>query len=75
MDAKQKMAITGAGMMAAGVGLGILGAALVAPAIFGWAAGLVEKSADRLGSRLEHASKRVGSVAGTLRRSFKESAG
>jgi uncharacterized protein (DUF697 family) len=74
MDAKQKMAITGAGMVAAGLGLSIAGAALIAPAVFGWAFGLVEKCTERFGDELEHASRRVGAVAGTLRRSFHEAA-
>lgn len=74
MDAKQKMAITGAGMVAAGLGLSIAGAALIAPAVFGWAAGFLEKCTERFGDELEHASRRVGAVAGTLRRSFHEAA-
>lgn len=72
MDARQKMALTGAGMVAAGLGLSIAGAALIAPAVFGWAAGLVEKCSERFGDELENASRRVGTVAGTLRRSFHE---
>ena len=72
MDAKQKMAVTGVGMMAAGIGLGIAGAALIAPAVFAWTAGLVEKTTDHLGNRLENASRTVGTVAGNLRRSFRE---
>ena len=74
MDAKQKMAITGAGMVAAGLGLSVAGAALIAPAVFGWAAGLLEKCSERFGDELENASRRVGAVAGTLRRSFHEAA-
>ena len=72
MDARQKMALTGAGMVAAGLGLSIAGAALIAPAVFGWAAGLLDKCSERFGDELEHASRRVGTVAGTIRRSFHE---
>lgn len=72
MDTRQKMALTGAGMVAAGLGLSIAGAALIAPAVFGWAAGLLDKCSERFGDELEHASRRVGTVAGTLRRSFHE---
>ena len=51
MDAKQKMAITGAGMVAAGLGLSIAGAALIAPAVFGWAAGYLLTSWPEEGVR------------------------
>lgn len=74
MDAKQKMAITGTGLVAAGIGLSIVGAALIAPAVFAWAAGLAEKGAERFSARLEGASRKVGTVAGTLRRSFNQAA-
>jgi hypothetical protein len=72
MEAKQKMAMTGVGLVAAGIGLGIVGTVLIAPAVFSWATGLVEKGADGLASKFEGASKRVGTVAGTLHRSFTE---
>ena len=58
--------------MAAGIGLGIVGTALIAPAVFAWAVKLVDKGTERLGSQLESASRRVGTVAGTLQRSFNE---
>jgi len=72
MDSKQKMAIAGFGLVAAGIGLGIVGTALIAPAVFSWAVRSLEKGADRLGAELEGASRRVGTVAGTLHRSFNE---
>jgi hypothetical protein len=71
MDAK-KMALAGTGLVAAGIGLSVIGAALIAPAVAAWAAGLFEKGAERFGSRLEDASRKVGAVAGTLHRSFND---
>ena len=72
METKQKMAIAGSGLIVGGIGLGIVGAALVAPAVFGWTARLVERGADGLLSQVAGASKTVGTVAGTLHRSFNE---
>jgi hypothetical protein len=72
MTAKQKMAITGAGLVAVGVGLSALGAVLIVPAVLALTAGVVEKAAKRLTSGFEHASKTAGAVAGTLQRSFTE---
>lgn len=72
MDVKQKMAISGAGLIVAGVGLGIVGAALLIPAVFAWTTRVVEKGADGLTAKVEGASKTVGTVAGNLHRSFKE---
>jgi hypothetical protein len=72
METKQKMAIAGSGLVVAGIGLGIVGAALIVPAVFEWTARLVEKGADGLTARVEGASKTVGTVAGTLHRSFNE---
>ncbi len=70
MDGKQKMAMVGSGLMAASVGLGIVGAALVVPAVFDWAVKLVDKGADELSNRVESASRTIGSAAGNLHRSF-----
>jgi hypothetical protein len=72
METKQKMAIAGSGLVVVGIGLGIVGAALIVPAVFAWTAGLVEKGADGLAAKVEGASKTVGTVAGTLHRSFTE---
>jgi len=72
METKRKMAIAGSGLLVAGVGLGMVGAALIMPAAFAWVARLVEKGADGLTSKVEGASKTVGTVAGTLHRSFSE---
>lgn len=72
MEAKNKMAIAGTGLVAAGIGLGIVGTALIAPAVFAWAGRLVEKGAGGLTAKFEEASKTVGTVAGTLHRSFSE---
>jgi hypothetical protein len=71
MNAK-KMALAGTGLVAAGIGLSVVGAALIAPAVAAWAAGLFDKSAERFGSRLEDASRKIGAVAGTLHRSFND---
>ena len=72
MGIKQKMAISGAGLVVAGIGLGIVGAALIMPAAFAWTARLIERGADGLTAKVERASKTVGTVAGTLHRSFNE---
>ena len=74
MDAKQRMAMTGTGLVAAGIGLSVVGAAMIAPAVFSWMAGMVEKGSERFGASLEGVSKRAGTVAGTLQRSFREAA-
>lgn len=74
MDAKQKMALTGAGLFAAGVGLSLVGAALITPATIAWMSKLVEKGGSRLRNEIEGASRTVGTVAGTLQRSFSEAA-
>jgi hypothetical protein len=72
MEIKQKMAISGAGLVVAGVGLSIVGAVLIVPAAFAWTARLVERGAEGLTAKVERASKTVGIVAGTLHRSFNE---
>jgi hypothetical protein len=72
METRQKMAIAGSGLVVAGIGLGILGTALIAPAAFAWTVTLVEKGANSLATRFEGASKTVRTVAGTLHRSFSE---
>jgi hypothetical protein len=72
METKHKMAIAGSGMVVTGIGLGIVGMALIAPAVLTWTAQVVEKGADGLAARFEGASKTVGTVAGTLHRSFNE---
>ena len=72
MESKQKMAIAGSGLIAAGIGLSMIGAVLIVPAAVAWTAGLVEKAADGFTAKVEGASKTVGTVAGTLHRSFSE---
>jgi hypothetical protein len=72
METKQKMAIAGSGLVVAGIGLGIVGAALIIPAVFAWTTQLVEKGADDLAAKVEGVSKTVGTVAGNLHRSFNE---
>lgn len=74
MNNKQKMALAGAGLMVTGVGLSVVGAILIAPALVAWAASAVEKGTERLITEVERASKTVGSAAGTLQRSFTEAA-
>lgn len=70
METNQKMAVVGSGLFVAGVGLGVLGAALIAPAVIAWGARLLEGQADGISAKLEGASKRIGTAAGTLQRSF-----
>ena len=70
METRQKMAIAGSGLIVASVGLAMVGTALIVPAVFAWAAGLVDKSAGGLVAKVEGASKTVGTVAGTLHRTF-----
>ena len=70
MENTQKMAVAGSGLVVAGIGLGIVGMALIIPAVFEWTAKVIEKGADSLGPKLEGASRTVGTVAGTLHRSF-----
>ena len=72
MESKQQMAIAGSGLVVAGIGLGIVGAALIVPAVVAWTTRLVEKRADGIAATVERASKTVGTVAGTLHRSFNE---
>jgi len=72
MDPKQKMAIAGSGLVVAGIGLSIVGAALIVPMVFAWTEKLVEKGAEGFNAGVEGASKTVGTVAGTLHRSFTE---
>ena len=43
MESNQKMAIAGSGLIAAGIGLGIIGAALIVPAAFSLADGLEKR--------------------------------
>ena len=70
MKSKEKMAIVGSGLVVAGFGLGMVGLAMILPVVFAWTARLAEKSMDGLAAKMEGASKTVGSVAGTLHRSF-----
>ena len=70
LNRTDKMAIAGLGLIAAGAGLGLIGAALIAPAVFNWAGKAVDKGTDRLAANAERTSRIVGSVVGTLQRSF-----
>lgn len=72
MDNQKKMAVAGAGLVVAGMGLGAIGALMIVPSVVVWSAGFLEKSADRLLGHAERASKTVGTVAGTLQRSFSQ---
>jgi hypothetical protein len=72
METNQKMAIAGSGLVVASIGLGIVGCALIVPAVFAWTTRLIDKGADGITARVEGASKTVGTVAGTLHRSFNE---
>ena len=72
MDSKQKMACAGASMVAVGIGLSLVGTALMIPALAEWTIDAVQKGTERLKPRLESASKTMGTMAGTLQRSFGE---
>ncbi len=72
METNQKMAIAGSGLVVASIGLGIVGCALIVPAMFTWTTRLLEKGAEGFTAKVEGASKTVGTVAGTLHRSFNE---
>ena len=72
MEAQQKMAITGACLVATGIGLSALGAVLIIPAVVSLAAKGIEKGMTHLTMHAERASRTVGTVAGTLQRSFSE---
>ncbi len=72
METNQKMAIAGSGRVVASIGLGIVGCALIVPAMFTWTTRLLEKGAEGFTAKVEGASKTVGTVAGTLHRSFNE---
>jgi len=72
MDTKQKMVIVGSSLIVTGVGMGLVGFALLVPAAFAWTTRLVEKGADGFTAKVEGASKTVGAVAGTLHRSYNE---
>jgi hypothetical protein len=49
-----------------------VGCALIVPAMFTWTTRLLEKGAEGFTAKVEGASKTVGTVAGTLHRSFNE---
>ena len=70
----KNMAIAGAGLVVAGIGLSAIGAALILPAVVHLTANVVEKAGDRLASEVERGSRVVGTAAGTLQRSFTEAA-
>jgi len=74
LNTTQKMAITGVGLAATGIGLSLVGAALIAPSVFAWTAKMMQKGTDALADTAEGASRTVGTVAGTLHRSFREAA-
>jgi hypothetical protein len=74
MESKEKMAIVGSGLVVGGFGLGIVGLVMILPVVFAWTARFAERSADGLAAKMEGASKTVGSVAGTLHRSFTQAA-
>jgi hypothetical protein len=65
METKHKMAIAGSGLLVVGIGLGVVGAALIVPAAFAWAVRLVEKGAEGL-------TAKVAGASATLHRSFNE---
>ena len=70
MESNKKMAIVGSGLVVAGIGLGVFGAALMVPAAFAWGSRLLQHRADGMATKIQGASKTFGTVAGTLHRSF-----
>ena len=68
------MAITGAGLIVAGIGVSLIGAALILPAAVSLAASVIEKAGGRLMSEIERGSRVIGTTAGILQRSFAEAA-
>ena len=70
----KNMAIAGAGLVVAGIGLSAIGAVLILPAIVELTAGVFEKTTAHFASGVERGSKVVGTAAGTLQRSFTEAA-
>lgn len=70
----KNMAIAGAGLVVAGIGLSAIGAALILPVIAELTASVVEKTSSRFASEVERGSKIIGTAAGTLQRSFTEAA-
>lgn len=69
-----KMAIAGIGLVCAGIGLSAIGTVLIVPAAIALTVRVVEKASGHVGDKIERASKKAGSVAGTLQRSFTEAA-
>jgi hypothetical protein len=74
MECMEKRAIVGSSLVVAGFGLGIVGIAMILQSVFAWTARLAEENADGLAAKMHGASRTVGSVAGTLHRSFTEAA-
>ena len=74
MESKEKMAMVGSSLVVAGFGLGIVGLVMIVPVVFAWTGRLAERSAEGLADKMEGASRTVGSVAGTLHRSFTQAA-
>lgn len=74
MESKEKMAIVGSGLVVGGFGLGIVGLVMILPVVFAWTARVAGRSACGLASKMEGASRTVGSAAGTLHRSFTQAA-
>jgi hypothetical protein len=66
------MAIGGVGLVVAGISLGVIGAALIAPAMFAFGARMIVKTTDNFTDKFEEASKTVGTITGTLHRAFNE---
>jgi hypothetical protein len=74
LNTTQKMAVAGVGFVATGIGLGLVGAALIVPSVVAWTVNMVEKGTDLMAGKAEGASRTVGTVAGTLHRSFRKAA-
>ena len=64
----KKMAVAGAGLIVAGIGLGTIGAILILPAVVAVTTSAAKKVGERLTSEIERGSRIVGTAAGTLQR-------
>lgn len=70
MNTNQKMALTGSGLVVAGIGIGAFGVALIAPGALAWGSRMFKRQSRGVSAKLEYASRNIGAVAGTLQRSL-----
>ena len=67
MDTSPRMAVVGSGLVMASFGLGVLGVALIAPAVFARGARLLEHQADGVAAKLEGCASKTSADAGGSR--------